>query len=754
MLKNVTLSIGDMTCAACVRRVEKAIIRLDGVESASVNLAAEKAYVSYNPVAVRLSEIQAAVEKAGYKILENARTGPADQSEADWARKRKEITALRIKFITAVVFSLPLLYIAMAPMLTFVSLPFSADLHHMMAATPLKYALLELFLTLPAIGAGYKFYTAGFKALANLSPNMDSLIAIGTAAAFVYSAFNTILIARGRPEAVDALYYESAGVIVTLILLGKTLEAVSKGRTNEAVKKLMGLAPKTALVVRGGAETEIPISEVEIDDVVIVKPGAKIPVDGVVIGGGSPVDESMLTGESMPADKKEGDPVYAATINTTGSFRFRAEKVGGGTLLSQIIKMVEDAQGSKAPIAKTADIVAGYFVPAVCVIAVLAGAAWFFGGGGDIGFALKIFISVLVIACPCALGLATPTAIMVGTGKGAELGILFKNGEALENAHKINMAVFDKTGTITQGKPAVTDIVTHGGGGRDTLLQIAASAEKNSEHPLGQAVVAEAQNRGLPLLPAVDFISLTGRGIQAVIGGQSVLAGNRGMMDGRGADFGEMQASADRFAEEGKTPLYIAIDGMPAGIVAVADAVKPSSGAALSRLRDMGIETVMITGDNGKTAAAVAGQVGITRVLPEVLPGGKADEIKKLQAAGYVVAMVGDGINDAPALARADVGVAVGSGADVAMESADIVLMRSDLSDVSTAVNLGKKTIRIIRQNLFWAFGYNALGIPVAAGVLHLFGGPLLNPMIAAAAMSLSSVSVLTNALRLKKFKI
>jgi Cu+-exporting ATPase len=552
-------------------------------------------------------------------------------------------------------------------------------------------------------------------------------------------------------------------VIIALILLGKSLEAVSKGRTSEAIKKLMGLAPKTAIIIEQGEEKEIPIDEVTPGDVIIVKPGTKIPVDGIVTEGQTAVDESMLTGESMPVDKKAGDKVYAATINANGVIRFKAEKVGGETALAQIIKLVEDAQGSKAPIAQMADIVSGYFVPIVCGIALIAGIAWFAAasagfavlphGKSALEFSLTIFISVLVIACPCALGLATPTAIMVGTGKGAENGILIKGGEALETAHKINTIVFDKTGTITEGKPEVTDVVTVSGVEQQYLLQITASAEKGSEHPLGEAIVQGAQKQGLEIFAVEDFKAITGRGIEAGIKGLEVLAGNKKLMDEKDIPLGALERDSDRLAAEGKTPMYVAFNGRLAGIVAVADVLKKSSKAAIERLHNMGIETVMITGDNKKTAAAIAKQVGIDRVLSEVLPQDKSNEVKKLQDEGRKVAMVGDGINDAPALAQADIGIAIGSGTDVAMESADIVLMRSDLSDVPTAINLSKRTIRIIKQNLFWAFGYNTLGIPVAAGLLYLFGGPLLNPIFAAAAMSMSSVSVLTNALRLKRFK-
>ncbi len=746
--QNVTIPIGGMSCAACAKRVEKAVGKLEGIESVSVNYATEKASVSYFPQQVRLSAIREAIEKAGYQALE---ANKADAADEDRIRKQKEIRTLWTKFIVSAVFSLPLLYIAMAPMIQFVRLPFPAGLNPMQF--PLIYAMLQIILVAPVIGVGHKFYTIGFKALWQRSPNMDSLIAVGTTSAVVYSAYNVFQIAKGNFHAVESLYFETAGVIITLILLGKSLEAVSKGRTGEAIKKLMGLAPKTAIIIHNGEEKEIPIDEVEVGDIIVVKPGAKIPVDGTVIEGNTAIDESMLTGESMPVDKKANDEVYAASINTTGTIRFRAEKVGSNTVLSQIIKLVEDAQGSKAPIAQMADIVSGYFVPVVCLIALLAGAAWFFGTGGDVKFALTIFISVLVIACPCALGLATPTAIMVGTGKGAENGILIKGGEALEIAHKINTIVFDKTGTITEGKPTVTDVLATGGTKEEQLLQIAASAEKSSEHPLGQAIVAKAEEKGYDILKVDSFTSITGRGIEALIKGQTVLAGNRKLMEERNIGLKDFESDSDRLAEEGKTPMYIALDGELAGIIAVADVVKQSSRAAIDSLHKMGIEVAMITGDNKRTAAAIARQVGIDRVLAEVLPQDKASEVKKLQEIGRKVAMVGDGINDAPALAQADIGIAIGSGTDVAMESADIVLMRSDLMDVPTAIHLSKKTILNIKENLFWAFGYNVIGIPVAAGLLYLFGGPLLNPIFAAAAMSLSSVSVLTNALRLKRFK-
>jgi len=745
--KTVTIPIGGMTCAACANRIEKALGKTGGVLRASVNFATEKATVEYDPQAIRLSAIKQVIEKAGYKALNIEKRADADQ---DKLRREKEIRTLWRKFIVSAIFAVPLLYLAMVPMISWLPFPiprFLEPMHY-----PLNYALTQIALVIPIIIAGHKFYTVGFKALIKRSPNMDSLIAIGTTAAVVYSAYSTYRIWSGDMHAVEGLYFETAGVIITLIMLGKSLEAVSKGKTSEAIKKLMGLAPKTAVLIHDGKEIEIPIDEVEIGDVILVKPGEKIPVDGVVIDGHTAIDESMLTGESIPVDKKAGDKVYAASINTNGTIRFEATQVGDDTALAQIIKLVEDAQGSKAPIAKMADIVSGYFVPIVVAIAVLAFAGWLIGGQ-SLSFALTIFISILVIACPCALGLATPTAIMVGTGKGAEYGILFKSGEALETAHKINTIVFDKTGTITVGKPEVTDIITVPGMTDESLIQIAASGEKGSEHPLGQAMVRRAEKEGIELLKAEKFEAIPGHGIEVVIEDMRVLIGNRKLMDDRGITLGELENQSDRLANEGKTPMYIAVDNKISGIIAVADVVKDSSAKAIKKLQSMGIEVAMITGDNRKTAEAIANQVGINRVLAEVLPQDKSNEVKKLQAEGRKVAMVGDGINDAPALAQADIGIAIGSGTDVAMESADIVLMKSDLMDVPTAIHLSKSTIRNIKENLFWAFGYNVAGIPIAAGVLHLFGGPLLNPMFAAAAMSLSSVSVVTNALRLKRFK-
>ncbi len=746
-MKTESLKITGMTCAACAKAIERVVGKLEGVEYVSVNFASEKVNVKYNPGLTRLSEIKQAVSKAGYKALEIESSNRFDE---DKERKEKEVRTLWNKFIVSAVFAFPLLYIAMAPMITWLRLPMPGWLDHM--KYPLRYALTELILTIPIIIVGYRFYTVGFRAIIRRSPNMDSLIAMGTSAAIAYSLYSTYNIYMGGHGAMEGLYFESAGIIITLILLGKSLEAVSKGKTSEAIKKLMGLAPKTATVIQGDKEIEIPVEEVEAGDVILVKPGEKIPVDGEIIEGYTSVDESMLTGESIPVEKHIGDKVIGASINKYGSFKFKAVKVGEETVLAQIIKLVEDAQGSKAPIAKMADVVAGYFVPIVFGIAVLAALGWYISGESAI-FSLTTFIAILVIACPCALGLATPTAIMVGTGKGAEYGILIKGGEALETAHKISTIVFDKTGTITEGNPEVTDIITAGSIERNRLLQIAASAEKGSEHPLGEAIVKGAEKENLSLINVEKFAAIPGHGIEVQIEGADVLLGNSKLMNDRNIGLEQLEGESDRLASEGKTPVYISVNNELAGIIAVADVVKGSSAEAIKRLRRMGIEVAMITGDNKRTAEAIARQVGIDVVLADVLPQDKANEVRKLQEMNKKVAMVGDGINDAPALAQADIGIAIGSGTDVAMESADIVLMRSDLMDVPTAIQLSKSTITNIKQNLFWAFAYNTAGIPIAGGLLHLFGGPLLNPVIAAAAMSMSSVSVLTNALRLRAFK-
>jgi len=738
---NKTFKIEGMTCASCARAVERATRRLEGVASANVNLATEKLAITFEPSVLSVSDIKKAVKNAGYKAVEEDGGKSGDSNE-------KERRLLWRRFIISVIVTVPLLYISMGHM---AGLPLPGFIDPMM--NPRAYAITQLILTLPVVAAGYRYYIVGFKTLLKRSPNMDSLVAIGTGAAMVYGIYAIGRIFMGDTDYAMNLYFESAAVILTLITLGKYFETVSKGKTSDAIKKLMGLAPKTATVIKDDKEVEIPVEEVMVGDIIIVRPGERIPVDGIVISGVTSVDESMLTGESIPVEKHEGDIVIGASLNKNGSIRYKATRVGKDTTLAQIIKLVEDAQGSKAPIAKLADIISGYFVPIVMILAVLSGLAWYVIGGESITFSLTIFISVLVIACPCALGLATPTAIMVGTGKGAENGVLIKSGEALETAHKVDTVVLDKTGTITEGKPKVTDVIAAGGISGETLVMLAASAEIGSEHPLGEAIVEHAKKMGLDIKDATEFKAIPGHGIEVTIEGRHVLLGNRKLMDDRNISLEELAEASDRLANEGKTPMYAAIDSMAAGIIAVADTVKATSKKAIETLYKMGIKVVMITGDNSRTAQAIARQVGIDRVLSEVLPEDKSNEIKKLQSEGSKVAMVGDGINDAPALAQADIGIAIGSGTDVAMESADIVLMRSDLMDVSKAIQLSRSTIRIIKQNLFWAFAYNTVGIPVAMGILHIFGGPLLNPMIAGAAMSLSSVSVVSNALRLKRFK-
>jgi len=752
-IRDVIIPIGGMTCASCSQALEKAFSDTPGILEASVNIATEKAAIKYNSEEIRLSGIRHVIQKTGFTPLsvENTNDGQIDENQL---RKEKEARALWYKFIISVIFCVPLFYIAMAPMVPWVELPYPTiiNMHHY----PLRNAILQLVLTIPIVIAGHRFYTVGFRALINRRPNMDSLIALGTASAIIYSFYSLYLILQGDHHAVMYLYFETAGVIVTLILLGNFLEALTKGKTSEAIKALMGLAPKTATVIQDGEEIEVPIDEVEIGDIIVVKPGEKIPVDGAVTFGHTAIDESMLTGESMPIDKKVGDQVYTASINKNGLIQFRAEKVGADTALAQITKLVEDAQGSKAPIASLGDTVSLYFVPVACAIAILAFILWTIVGY-PITFALMTFVAVLIIACPCALGLATPTAIMVGTGKGASYGILIKSGKALEITHKVQTVIFDKTGTITEGKPEVTNIITVEGVSGEEFLRVAASCEKGSEHPLGEAIVRRAEKDGLEFIEVVNFEAIPGHGIEVVLATEpenaTILIGNRKLMDERGVSLNEFGEDAERLADEGKTPMFVAVNGQIFGIIAVADVVKKSSADAIRVLQKMGIEVAMLTGDNKKTAAAIAKQVGIDKVLAEVLPQDKAQEVKNLQESGKKVAMVGDGINDAPALAQADVGIAIGSGTDVAMESADIILMRSDLMSVTTAIQLSKSTIRNIKQNLFWAFLYNTLLIPMAAGLFFAFGGPLLNPMFAAVAMSLSSISVLSNALRLKRFR-
>lgn len=737
-MKN-TFKIEGMTCSACANRVERVIKKLEGVEEASVNFATETLMVKYNAEQLNKNQIEQAVEKAGYKVC---KTHEKEQTLQEHSSK-----ALLKRFIFSLIFAIPLLVVSMGHM---VGLPLPTIIDPMVNG--LNFALIQLLLTVPVMLIGYKFYVVGIKNLIRFSPNMDSLIAVGTLASFGYGLFALYKIATGHLEYAMQLYFESAVVILVLITLGKYLEAVSKGKTSQAIKKLMELAPKTATVIRDEKEVTIPIEDVVIGDIILVKPGEKLSVDGQVIEGVTAIDESMLTGESIPVEKGPGSLVVGASMNKTGLIRYRATKVGEDTALAQIVKLVEEAQGSKAPIAKLADVISAYFVPVVIGLALCAAVAWLIAGE-SIGFALTIFVAVLVIACPCALGLATPTAIMVGTGKGAEQGILIKGGEALETAYKIDTIVLDKTGTITEGQPKVTDIITNGRS-KQEILVLAASAEKGSEHPLGEAIIRQAQESQLELKVLQSFQAIPGYGIEVTIEDEQILLGNEKLMSERHIVLSELKKACDKLAEEGKTPMYMAIQGHLVGVIAVADSVKPSSQQAIRRLQEMAIEVVMMTGDNKKTAQAIARQVGIDLVLSEVLPEDKANEVKKLQKSGKKVVMVGDGINDAPALAQADIGMAIGSGTDVAIESADIVLMRSDLMDVPTAIQLSQATIKNIKQNLFWAFAYNILGIPVAMGLLHVFGGPLMNPMLAAAAMSLSSISVLMNALRLRNFKI
>ncbi len=736
----MVLQVEGMTCASCARNVEKVIKKFEGIEKAEVNLSTETLKLSYDVSKVKLGDIKRAVDKAGFKLVEK------EQEDVHQKKKEQEIKNMRNRLIWSAVFTIPLLIVTMGHMVG-MPLPMIIDTHH----NPLNFALFQLILTTIVMIIGKNFFKVGFKNLINRTPNMDSLISIGTWAAYLYGIFAIYHIANGDTSYTMQLYFESGATILTLITLGKYLETLTKGRTSEAIKKLMGLAPKTATVIVDGEEKVIEIHEVQEGDIIVVKPGEKLPVDGEVIEGYTSIDESMLTGESIPVEKHEGNKVFGASINKNGRIKYKATKVGKDTVIAQIVKLVEEAQGSKAPIAKMADIISGYFVPTVIGLAILSSLGWAISGEGTI-FVLTIFISVLVIACPCALGLATPTAIMVGTGKGAENGILIKSGEALETTHNINTIVFDKTGTITEGKPKVTDIVTNTYKADDILL-LAASAEIGSEHPLGEAIVKEAMDKGFTLKDISDFKAIPGHGIEVVIDGEKLYLGNRKLMNEKNIILGDYELKSTELAQQGKTPMFVAKEGKLIGIVAVADTLKENSKRAVESLHKMGIEVVMLTGDNKNTAAAIGKEVGIDRVIAEVLPQDKANKVKELQNEGKKVAMVGDGINDAPALAMADIGIAIGSGTDVAIESADIVLMRSDIMDVIGAIQLSKQTIRNIKQNLFWAFGYNVLGIPVAMGVLHIFGGPLLNPMLAALAMSFSSVSVLLNALRLKQFK-
>jgi len=787
-VERVTFPIGGISCASCVATIEDALRKTPGVVSATVNFATNAATVEFAPASATLADLRRAVREAGYEPLDSAEgTSLADYEKA--ARER-EVQILKRKLITGILLAAPVVL---------------GSMHHWFpwAPWPLRNFWVQLVLTTPVqFWVGAQFYRGAWAALKHKRSDMNTLIAVGTSAAYLYSLAMTIAPNFFRARGITpAAHYETAAVIITLILLGRFLEAIARGRTSEAMKRLMGLQAKTARVVRGGEETDVPVDEVWIGDLVIVRPGEKVPVDGIVREGGSAVDESMLTGESIPAEKGPGDPVIGATLNKTGTFRFEATKVGKDTVLSQIIRLVEEAQGSKAPVQRLADYVASIFVPTVIGIAVLTFLAWWiFGPKPALLFAMLNFVAVLIIACPCALGLATPTAIMVGTGKGAELGILIRSGESLETAHRVRTVVLDKTGTLTKGEPEVTDIVPSADWlvlGAETeisraaaaqargpsldarvawhepknenktsgiarrawdaraaeLLRLAASLERGSEHPLGAAIVRRAKDEGLALSDVRAFEAVPGRGVRGRVDGRVVLLGNAQFLAESGIEVGQLAAAAGEMAAQGKTPMCVVVDGQAVGLVAVADTLKESSARAVQALRRLGIAVVMITGDNRRTAAAIGKQAGIDRVLAEVLPDQKAEEIRRLQAEGAAVAMVGDGINDAPALAQADVGVAIGTGTDVAMEASDITLIRGDLMGVVAAIELSKRTMRTIKQNLFWAFVYNVLGIPVAAGVLYPFFGTLLDPMFASAAMALSSVSVVSNSLRLRRFR-
>lgn len=752
---NQKFSVTGMTCSACSAAVEKSVKNVEGVGSAVVNLLGNSMMVEYDGEVTSQNTIIQAVENAGYHASVFVKGKEAVSSETAENTVQAELKEMKQRIVISFCFLIPLLYIAMGHMLKF---PLPAFLQGEKNA--ITFAFLQFLLTLPIAYTNRKYYQVGFKTLFKGHPNMDSLIAIGSSAAICYGIFAIFRIGYGL-GAMDMdvvmqysmdLYFESAATILTLITLGKFLEARSKGKTSEAISKLMDLSPKTAVVVRDGKETEIPIEEVVIGDILAVRPGKSIPVDGIITEGNTAVDQSALTGESIPVEKSAGDKVMGATINKTGFFLFRAEKVGDDTTLSQIIQLVEDANSSKAPIAKLADKISGVFVPVVITIAVLATVVWLLTGA-TFEFALSIGIAVLVISCPCALGLATPVAIMVGTGKGASNGILIKSAEALEVAHKINTVILDKTGTITEGKPKVTDILTAEGVTEEELLTTAATIEKPSEHPLAEAILEKAKEKNILPLAVTEFQAVSGRGIIARDKDESYYSGNRYIMEEQGIDITKLLKAAEDLAEDGKTPLFFAKGRRFLGVIAVADVVKPTSMAAVRELKSLGIDVVMLTGDNKKTAEAIRRQLQIDTVIAEVLPQDKESEVRKLQQSGKKVAMIGDGINDAPALARADVGIAIGAGTDIAIESADIVLMKSDLLDAVTAITLSKATIRNIKENLFWAFFYNTIGIPLAAGVFYGILHWKLNPMFAAAAMSLSSVCVVTNALRLRFFK-
>jgi|LGOV01.1.fsa_nt_gb Cu+-exporting ATPase len=737
-LKEVSIPIEGMTCASCVRAVEKSINKLDGIEEVSINITTNKAYVKYDSTKARVSNIKQSIKKAGYKPL----TIEKDNDESYVNENEKQFRKMRRELYFAFAFTIPLLYIAMGDMIGLPSLSYLSP-----EINPINFTVIQMILTVPVIFIGRNFYKIGFRTLIKGSPNMDSLIAVGTSAAIIFSIFASYQIFNGNHNYIHQLYFETGVTIITLIKFGKTLEFKAKGKTSEAISKLIKLKPKVAVVINKDGEIVLPIEEIEIGDIVLVKPGEMIPVDGEIVEGFSDVDESMLTGESIPVDKELGNSVVSGSVNGNGMLKINVMNIDQDTFLNQIIKVVEDAQNKKAPITRLADIIAGYFVPVVIGIAIIASIAWFVLER-DISFSLKIFISVLVIACPCALGLATPTAIMVGTGKGAENGILIKSGEALEMLHKVTTIVLDKTGTITEGKPIVKEIISFGKYSKEDILIKVASLERFSEHPIGKSIIEYHGNINLTYSDVTEFVSIPGKGLVGNIDGESVKIGNGKLIKNK-------EKSVEKMMDKGMTIVYLEVNNELIGAIGISDNVKRNSENAIKKLHSMGLEVIMLTGDNIKAADYIATEVGIDRVIAGVLPEEKSEVVGKLKDEKKIVAMVGDGINDSPSLVVADVGIAMGTGTDVAIESADIVLIKSDLEHVVKAIYLSKKTINNIKQNLFWAFAYNIAGIPIAAGVLYLlFNGPLLNPMFAALAMSFSSVSVVTNALRLKSINL
>jgi len=736
----IRLGIHGMTCASCVSRVEKAILSVQGVLSASINLGLEEARIEYLPEVAQIDRIKKAIEDSGYQAVE---LETVDAEEVEREQRQTAFHQLKKKFLFSLSFTVPILLFSFAEHLPLLS----------NVPQKLRWVLLFLLTTPVMFYAGAQFFSGAYKSLKHRAADMNTLIAVGTGSAYLYSTTATYFPFL-FPSALQHVYFDTAAVIITLILMGRLLEARAKGKTSEAIKRLMGLQPKTARVVRNGQEADIPIDEVQVGDLVVVRPGEKIPVDGFVQEGHSTVDESMITGESIPVEKKTGDQVIGATINKTGSFKFIASRVGKNTMLAQIVRLVQEAQGSKPPIQRMADIISSYFVPVVIVIAVVTFIVWYIWGPvPQLTYALLTFVTVLIIACPCALGLATPTSIMVGTGKGAELGILIKNAEALETAHKLTAIVLDKTGTISVGEPVVTDILPVDGMDEDRLLYFAASLEKSSEHPLGEAIVQTAKERKLTLSNVENFKAVPGQGVEGEVEGHIIRLGNQAFMESRLVEITGFREKVQKLAAEGKTAMFVALDGHLAGVLAVADPIKEDSSAAIARLKKLGLKVFMLTGDHQQTAEAIARQVGVDDFFAGVLPDQKAEHVKELQQQGHRVGMVGDGINDAPALAQADVGIAIGTGTDIAMEASDITLIQGKLSGVPVAIQLSHATIRNIKQNLIGSFFYNILGIPVAAGVLYPFFGILLSPIIASAAMAASSVTVVSNALRLRKFK-